>query len=81
MTEWLDTTVSRILELDCFEAGKKPRVLEIGPGTGMILFRIAHLCDTYTGFDILPSAVGQVQTHARTLGLDNVDVSVLCAKC
>ncbi|KAB5589352.1 Non-ribosomal peptide synthetase [Ceratobasidium theobromae] len=76
MTEWLDSTINRILELGCFENGLRPRVLEIGCGTGMILFRLAGLCESYTGVDLLPSAVAQVQKHARAQGMDHVNVHV-----
>lgn len=76
MKEWLDTTVARLLEQDCFQQGRRPRVLEIGSGTGMILFRLAKFCESYTGIDLLPSAVAQVQSHARTLGLDHVKVAL-----
>ncbi|KAF8596139.1 acetyl-CoA synthetase-like protein [Ceratobasidium sp. AG-I] len=76
MTEWIDTTIARLLEQDCFQHGRRPRVLEIGSGTGMILFRVAKFCESYTGVDLLPSAVAQVQSHARTLKLDHVKVYV-----
>ncbi|KAB5588830.1 Non-ribosomal peptide synthetase [Ceratobasidium theobromae] len=76
MAEWLDATINRILELGCFQDGRRPRVLEIGCGTGMILFRLADLCESYTGVDLLPSAVAQVHKHARARGMDHVNVHV-----
>jgi amino acid adenylation domain-containing protein/non-ribosomal peptide synthase protein (TIGR01720 family) len=45
MREWLDDTVERILAL------KPTKVLEIGCGTGLLLFRIAPHCSTYCGTD------------------------------
>jgi len=46
MREWLNTTVERIAAL------QPRRVLEIGCGTGMLLFRIAPQCAFYLGTDI-----------------------------
>ncbi|MCP4662995.1 MAG: amino acid adenylation domain-containing protein, partial [bacterium] len=51
MREWLEDTVGRILSLEpC-------RVLEIGCGTGMLLWRIAPRCEQYVGTDISPEAL------------------------
>lgn len=63
MREWLDMTASRILAL------KPKRVLEIGCGTGMVLFAVAPHCEHYTGVDFSPSAIEQISKHAATLGL------------
>ncbi|HSU14717.1 non-ribosomal peptide synthase/polyketide synthase [Longimicrobium sp.] len=46
MHEWADATVARILAL-----GPR-RVLEIGVGTGLLLFRIAPDAESYTGTDV-----------------------------
>ncbi len=61
MREWLDGILDRIVSF-------QPRnVLEIGCGTGMILFNTAKHCETYTGIDIAQAAIdfiGQViQDH------------------
>lgn len=45
MQEWVDATVSRITRLH------PQRVLEIGCGTGLLLFRLAPLCEQYWGTD------------------------------
>ncbi|MCP4661173.1 MAG: AMP-binding protein, partial [bacterium] len=51
MREWLEDTVGRILSLEpC-------RVLEIGCGTGMLLWRIAPRCEQYVGTDISREAL------------------------
>jgi amino acid adenylation domain-containing protein len=55
MREWLDTTVERIL---CWQPN---RVLEIGSGTGMLLFRIAPHCSYYLGTDISSNALHYVE--------------------
>jgi amino acid adenylation domain-containing protein len=51
MREWLDQTVARI------QALRPARVLEIGCGTGLLLFRIAADCAQYTGTDISGQAL------------------------
>ncbi|MBD2102484.1 amino acid adenylation domain-containing protein [Leptolyngbya sp. FACHB-261] len=53
--KWLDYTVERILVL------QPKRVLEIGCGTGLLLFRIAPHCSRYVGTDISAEAIGYVQ--------------------
>ena len=51
MREWVDHTVGRIM------AQRPRRVLEIGCGTGLLLFRIAPHCAGYTGMDFSEGAV------------------------
>jgi amino acid adenylation domain-containing protein len=51
MREWLEHTVARI------QALRPARVLEIGCGTGLLLFRIAADCAHYTGTDISGQAL------------------------
>ena len=54
MQEWVDQTVARIRTLN-------PRkVLEIGCGTGVLLFRLAPGCSRYVGTDFSASAVDYV---------------------
>lgn len=62
MREWLDDTLERI-------ASSSPRrVLEIGCGTGMLLFRIAPRCERYVGTDISHEALDFVRRHLRDRG-------------
>ncbi|MGB1014958.1 MAG: AMP-binding protein, partial [Nannocystaceae bacterium] len=70
MQAWVDSTVSRILEL-------KPRaVVEIGCGTGMLLSRIAPSVVRYHGCDLSQHAVGHVDRLRATLPeLANVSTS------
>jgi amino acid adenylation domain-containing protein len=63
MREWLNNTVERISEL-----GAK-RVLEIGCGTGMLLFRIAPQCVEYRATDISSVALDYVEQHIGAFGL------------
>lgn len=53
--EWVTHTVERILEL------RPRRVLEIGCGMGLLLFRVAPCCDRYVGVDISAYALYHIQ--------------------
>ncbi|TDZ99811.1 non-ribosomal peptide synthetase [Mycobacteroides salmoniphilum] len=55
MREWRDLTVDRIRELS------PRRVLEIGVGSGLILSKIAPLCEVYCGSDISPVTVARLE--------------------
>ena len=54
MHEWVDGTVERILALS------PKRVLEIGCGTGLLLFRVAPACDRYVGVDLAQHALDRI---------------------
>jgi SAM-dependent methyltransferase len=71
MSEWVDTTVRRILDL------KPRRVLEIGCGTGLILFRVAPTCASYSGTDISKVALEGIrrQLDSRQVALPQVTLS------
>ncbi|WP_334186390.1 amino acid adenylation domain-containing protein [Noviherbaspirillum sp.] len=57
MQEWLAGTLKRV-------RGLKPRrVLEIGCGTGMILFNVAPECERYVGTDLSRKTVDQLSRH------------------
>jgi len=51
MREWVEQTSKRIL------SHNPQRVLELGCGTGMLLFRIAPVCSLYMGTDISQKAL------------------------
>jgi amino acid adenylation domain-containing protein/non-ribosomal peptide synthase protein (TIGR01720 family) len=57
MREWVDQTLARILALN------PARVLEIGCGTGLLLFRLAPLCENYCGTDISQNALDYIARH------------------
>ncbi|MBF2048622.1 MAG: amino acid adenylation domain-containing protein [Elainella sp. C42_A2020_010] len=57
--EWVDCTVERILEL------RPQRVLEIGCGMGLLLFRIAPHCTYYFGIDISAEAICHIQAQLQ----------------
>src|SRR6185437_14267265 len=62
MREWVDDAVEHILSL------APKRALEIGCGTGLLLFRLAPHCESYTGTDFSPAALGYVRQQLTTLG-------------
>ncbi|HYV83576.1 MAG TPA: amino acid adenylation domain-containing protein, partial [Pyrinomonadaceae bacterium] len=68
MREWLDQTVSRILSL------RPQNVLEIGCGTGLLVFRLAPHCRRYVATDFSLIALDYIQ---QTLRLRNEDLSQL----
>lgn len=68
MREWLDQAVERILSL------RPQKVLEIGCGTGMLLFRLAPHCMRYVATDFSTIALDNIQ---QTLSLRNEDLPQL----
>ena len=70
MREWLQGTVDRILSC------QPQRVLEIGCGTGMLLFRVAPHCQSYCGVDIAPQALQYIETQIKKLEGDWSGVSL-----
>ncbi len=56
MHEWVDRTVDRILDL------RPRRVLEIGCGTGLLLFRVAPHVEHYHGIDIAASGLAGIRS-------------------
>jgi len=82
MREWLDDTVADILAL------RPRRVLELGCGTGLVLFRVAPHCESYVATDFSRAALDHVRRHLELLGpagsgvrLEHAfadDVSLLC---
>jgi SAM-dependent methyltransferase len=63
MKDWVERTVERILAL------RPRRVLEIGCGMGLLLFRIAPRVESYHGVDFSPEALGYVGQNLAGLGL------------
>ncbi|HVR96227.1 MAG TPA: methyltransferase domain-containing protein, partial [Thermoanaerobaculia bacterium] len=68
MKDWVERTVERILAL------QPRRVLEIGCGMGLLLFRIAPRVESYHGVDFSPEALGYVHQNLAGLGLANVEL-------
>ena len=61
MKEWLENQVSQILTL------QPKRVLEIGCGTGLLLFRIAPYCTQYLGTDFSAPSLNYIQQQLGQL--------------
>ncbi|MGA9771257.1 MAG: amino acid adenylation domain-containing protein [Blastocatellia bacterium] len=55
MREWVDNTVNEILSL------RPDQVMEIGCGSGLLLFRIAPYCARYLGTDFSTNALSHVE--------------------
>jgi natural product biosynthesis luciferase-like monooxygenase protein len=78
MREWLDATTARILGA-ARQGTAKPRALEIGCGTGMVLFRVAPHCSEYVGVDLSPTALKLVESERAARGMGNVRLERLGA--
>lgn len=61
VAEWVDQTVQRILSL------RPGRVLEIGAGSGLMLFRIAPHCEYYCATDVSRNPLRYIQQQLPTL--------------
>ncbi len=57
LREWVDATVARVL------AGNPRRVLELGCGTGLILFGCLAHVDHYTGIDLSSHALAEIRAE------------------
>lgn len=66
MRQWVEQTVERIRFF------RPERVLEIGCGTGLLLTRIAPLCQEYWGTDLSPVAIQALQGLLIEQALSNV---------
>ncbi|KAF4993043.1 hypothetical protein FDECE_13529 [Fusarium decemcellulare] len=64
MNEWLDDTISSIRSSSDLAPG---HVLELGSGSGMILFNLAQGLESYIGVDPSPRAIDYVATTAKSI--------------
>jgi amino acid adenylation domain-containing protein len=71
MREWVDDAVGRILSLE------SKHVLEIGCGTGLLLFNLARHCESYVGTDFSPAALNYVRQQLAVRGGIDGDVALL----
>ncbi|HEV2704610.1 MAG TPA: amino acid adenylation domain-containing protein [Pyrinomonadaceae bacterium] len=72
MREWAESTVERILEL------RPKRVLEIGCGTGLMLFRVAPHCEEYWGADFSRSVIEYLRMQVESAREQLPTVNLLC---
>lgn len=70
MAYWADTTAQRILALS------PKRVLEIGCGSGLLLFRIAPHCEHYYGTDYSKEAIDFLGNILKSDQFASLDVSL-----
>jgi len=66
MRDWANNQAAQILAL------QPSRVLEIGCGTGLLLFQIAPSCTQYCGTDFSPISLNYIQQHLANQQLANV---------
>ncbi|HEX7736849.1 MAG TPA: amino acid adenylation domain-containing protein [Ktedonobacteraceae bacterium] len=71
MQEWVDTTVARILSLG------PQHVLEIGCGTGLLLFPLAPRCASYTGTDFSPAGLAYIRQQLAHAVHEQSNVTLL----
>lgn len=55
MIDWVENTVDQVLSI------QPRRVLEIGCGTGLLLLKLAPLCEHYIGVDVSSEAIRHIQ--------------------
>ncbi|HEX5717657.1 MAG TPA: amino acid adenylation domain-containing protein, partial [Thermoanaerobaculia bacterium] len=72
MREWVERTVERILAL------RPRRVLEIGCGSGLLLYRVAPHCERYLGTDFSMAAVRRLQAQLARPGWELPQVELSC---
>ncbi|MEG3973584.1 amino acid adenylation domain-containing protein [Microcoleus sp. herbarium8] len=66
MRDWANNQAAQILAL------QPSRVLEIGCGTGLLLFQIASRCTQYCGTDFSPISLNYIRQHLANQELANV---------
>ncbi|MFG3134321.1 amino acid adenylation domain-containing protein [Streptomyces tendae] len=69
MLEWIDGTVERITAL------RPKRLLEVGCGTGLLLFRYAESCEAVRALDISAGALDEVRRGVERRGWSHVDLT------
>jgi amino acid adenylation domain-containing protein/non-ribosomal peptide synthase protein (TIGR01720 family) len=72
MSEWVEHTAARIRAL------KPSKVLEIGCGTGLLLFRLAAECSRYVGTDLSARAIDSLANVIARSGPEFARVELLC---
>lgn len=68
MQEWVNNTVQRILAL------KANSILEIGCGTGLLLFQLAQKTEHYHATDFSKRTIEYLETHLQKSNINNVEL-------
>ena len=71
MREWVDDSARRILAL------QPKHVLDLGCGTGLLLFRLAPHCDHYCGLDFSATALGSIRQELGRQKQGHAEVTLL----
>ncbi|MBA3356383.1 MAG: amino acid adenylation domain-containing protein, partial [Pyrinomonadaceae bacterium] len=66
MREWLEHAVERMVRQ------QPQRVLEIGCGTGLLLFQVVPYCQTYVGTDFSQAVLDRLQPQVAAAGFEHV---------
>lgn len=77
MREWVNNTIDRISTLD-------PKViLEMGSGSGLILFNIIESCDYYYATDFSKNVINHTQNLIHKLGYSkkSIVLTLCCRQC
>ncbi|MEM9492779.1 MAG: methyltransferase, partial [Myxococcota bacterium] len=74
MRAWLDETIDRVQQL------APRRVLEIGCGGGLVLFRLAPGCERYSACDFSPSVIDAVRRELDEPGRGITGVELFVAR-
>jgi natural product biosynthesis luciferase-like monooxygenase protein len=75
---WADFTGQKIIAT-AKVSNPRPKILEIGCGTGMLLFRVAPHCEQYVGIDFSASALAYITSQLPAQRLTNVVLERLAA--
>ena len=68
MAEAVDASVDRILAL------RPARVLEVGCGTGLLLWRLAPRCERYVATDLSAATIAKLGRRLREVSVGNVEL-------
>jgi len=71
MQEWVDNTVTRIQKL------KGKHIIELGCGTGLLLFRLIDKCVEYYGSDISAQSISLLTDSLHNLDISNDKVKLI----
>jgi amino acid adenylation domain-containing protein/thioester reductase-like protein len=74
MEDWLAACVTEISMRFPSSRRDQARILEIGCGTGLLLFALAPCCERYVGTDFSPGTLERLRMRVRERGWRNVEL-------